>query len=459
MRTAVCCGLICAAALAAPTPAAARFITGQSGPEYTSTDSSERGHWFDETVAAHASIVRINVLWSATVSREPLDATNPADPAYDFSALDDAVRDAAARDIDLLLTLYDAPAFAEAPGRDSSAPAGSWKPDPDQYAAFAKAVATRYSGSYLGLPRVRYYQAWNEPDLSLYLTPQWEGTRPFAASHYRQMLNAFDAAVHGVRTDNLVVTAGTAPFGDPPGGSRTRPLRFWRDVLCLKQEHGKLKGKSCPEKAHFDILAHHPIQTSGGPRRSAINPDDVTTPDFKHVVETLRRAEKLNKVSGGRHPLWATEIWWQSDPPDSMFGVPLQKHAAWSQESLYLLWKQGADAVINLSIRDPETDPGHPEARIEAGLFFHDGSPKPAFAAWRFPFVVDASAKQALAWGKAPASGELKIQRRRTGSWQTVASLTTAADRVFTRRLHARPGQVLRAVVGDEVSLNWRVHR
>lgn len=173
------------------------------------------------------------------------------------------------------------------------------KPDPQQYAAFAHAVAARYSGSFLGLPHVRYYQAWNEPNLSNYLTPQWEGDSLLSAEHYRRLFDAFDQAVHGVRTDNVVVTAGTAPFGDPPGGTRTRPLRFWRELLCLKKKDGELRGAACPEKADFDVLAHHPIQTSGGPRQSAINPDDATTPDFKHVVETLRRAEKLNKVPGG----------------------------------------------------------------------------------------------------------------------------------------------------------------
>ncbi len=441
----------------APAAASAAFMTGLSGNEYTSSDSSERDRWFDETTAAGAEVIRVNVLWSATVSGRPTDPYSPMDPAYDFGDLDAAVQDAAERNIEVMVTLYGAPAFAEGPDRAASAPAGTWKPDPAEYAAFARAVASRYSGSFQGLSRVRYFQAWNEPNLSPYLNPQWDGGRAFAASHYRRMLNAFDEAVHGVRGDNVVVTAGTAPFGDTPGGNRIRPLRFWREVLCLKKKNnGKLKGASCPEKAEFDILAHHPIQTSGGPRQSAFHPDDATTPDFKHVVDTLRAAEKRNKVAGGRHDAWATEIWWESNPPDEADGVPLKRHAAWNQESLYLLWKQGASAVINLLIRDTEFDPQDPSRSIEAGLFFHDGAPKPAFTAWRFPFVTDRQDKhRLLAWGKSPAAGRLVIESKHGGGWRREATLNVSAGEVFSTELGITGKASLRAAVAGERSLVW----
>ena len=446
--------LATALAWSASTPAFAGFMTGLGGHEYTSADSAERDRWFDATVDAGAAVVRINVSWRGLVSQPPVDPANPADPAYDFGRLDGAVRAAASRDLDVLLTLYHAPDFAEGEGREAGATPGTWRPDPGDYGAFARAVATRYSGSYLDLPRVRYYQAWNEPNLNGYLTPQWQGGVPVAASHYRTMLNAFEASVHAIRPENVVVTAGTAPFGDPSGGSRIRPLRFWREVLCLRKKNGKLVGTRCEERARFDILAHHPIQTAGGPRRSALHPDDATTPDFKYVVQTLRRAEKLNKVTGRPHPLWATEIWWQSNPPDHRDGVPLKRHAAWNEESLYLLWKQGAQAVINLLIRDMETT----ESSIEAGLYFHDGSPKPALTAWRFPFVVDArSDRGATAWGVAPASGRLTIQRSRGASWKSVGRVQATSRQVFTKRIQAASGQRFRAVVAGDKSLAWRL--
>ena len=39
-------------------------------------------------------------------------------------------------------------------------------PDPAAFGAFARALAARFSGSFQGLPRIRYFQAWNEPNIS-----------------------------------------------------------------------------------------------------------------------------------------------------------------------------------------------------------------------------------------------------------------------------------------------------
>ena len=77
------------------------------------------------------------------------------------------------------------------------------------------------------LPRVKYWQGWNEPNLSLYLTPQWTrrsgkltATSPDV---YRSLLNAFYSGVKAVSKTNFVITAGTSPFGDPPAASASRP--------------------------------------------------------------------------------------------------------------------------------------------------------------------------------------------------------------------------------------------
>src|SRR5204863_108897 len=79
----------------------------------------------------------------------------------------------------------------------------------------------------VSLPRVRYWQAWNEPNLTNFLTPQWSRRHGHlvAASPgiYRHLLNAFYAGVKAARRSDVVVTAGTAPFGDHRRGA---PLRI-----------------------------------------------------------------------------------------------------------------------------------------------------------------------------------------------------------------------------------------
>ncbi len=130
--------------------AAAGFSTGLADPEFVSTDRDAR---LDEANRAGARFVRINVSWAAAANRPPGDPTDPGDPAYDFRGFDAAIASVRAKGLEPMLTVGQAPPFAEGGGRPSAAPAGSWKPDPGAYGQFARAVAIRYSGDYQGLPQ------------------------------------------------------------------------------------------------------------------------------------------------------------------------------------------------------------------------------------------------------------------------------------------------------------------
>src|SRR5207249_766492 len=77
------------------------------------------------------------------------------------------------------------------------------------------------------------------------------------------------------------------------------------------------------------------------------------------VRKIVHAAEHAKTVKPhGRKALWVTEEGMLSDPPNPK-GPPVQKQARWLEESLYLLWKQGASVVVNLNIRDPAYDPHH----------------------------------------------------------------------------------------------------
>ncbi|MFI5122411.1 MAG: hypothetical protein ACHQJ5_05905 [Vicinamibacteria bacterium] len=448
--------LLAGVSLACAAGASASFETGLAGAEYESTSSTVRGQALDASVDAGARVVRLTAAWSSIAAQPPADPRDPADSAYRFEVLDAAVTDVLDRGLKPILTIVGAPRFAEGPHRPASAPAGSWKPDPGDLGAFAHAITSRYSGSFQGLGRVRYYQVWNEPNLGQYLSPQYRGRRAVGAEIYRKLLNSFYAEAHAVHPDNVVITGGTAPYGDPPGGTRTRPLAFLRDLLCLRGRKD-LRAVKCRSKADFDVLAHHPINTSGGPTRSAIDPDDASTPDFANVGRVLRAAERRRTTgTRGRHQLWATELWWESDPPDARRGVPLARQARYIEQALYLLWKQGARVVINLQLADPAPAPHNPGS-VDAGLLFHDRARKPAFQAFRFPFVTDRAGGRSLrAWGKAPVGGRLAIQLQRGSGWRTVKTLRVRGGKVFTANLRARGKGRFRASVAAERSLVWR---
>lgn len=427
---------------------------------YLSANPSVRADALDLTLASASSIARVNVIWRDVAPSEPATPEDPDDPAYQWERLDAFVNDALARGIRPLLSVRSAPTWAEGPERPAWAPEGTWQPSPAALRSFATALAKRF-------PEVDDFQAWNEANLSVYLTPQWRGRQLVAARHYRRMLRSFYEGVKAAGAENRVVSVGLGPYGDQVGSvslrvARTRPLAFWREVFCLRGRVKLRPARKCADKAKFDVFAYHAINTSGGPRRSALHPDDASTPDLQNAVRILRAAERHGQIGGSRkrHPVWMTEMWWESKPPDPI-GVPLRKHARWLTEALYILWKQGARVAINLQVRDAAFDGQPGRHNLQAGLAFaenfREGARKPAFRAWRFPFLPQKRSKRrVLGWGRAPVGGVLVIERQRGKGWRRVRRARVRAGQVFRVRLRVAGRPKLRARIGQEVSLAWK---
>jgi hypothetical protein len=112
--------------------------------------------------------------------------------------------------------------------------------------------------------------------------------------------------------------------------------------------------------------------------------------------------------------------------------------------------------VINLRIRDATTGPLNARGGSQSGIFFADGQPKPAYSAFRFPFVTERIDKRILrAWGKAPAAGRLMIQRKQRGRWVAAKKIQVRRGSVFAVKLRLRGRQRLRAAVAGTRSLVW----
>ena len=236
--------------------------------------------------------------------QRPTDPTNPGSASYDFSTIDAAVRDAEARGLAVLLHVYGAPAWAEAPGRPPSAAAGHLEAEP---------------------LRPRRLHAGGRGALLGWLRPRWP--RPGAAAPCRagaagleraQPPGVPDAAIRGRdrrqprplpgdAERRLLGREGGRP-ADARGHRRHRPVwrsprwqsRPTRAVLATgcsactqtkKKKKKKKKGASkpvfvraqnCPAPARFDVLAHHPINTSGGP--AARPPSTRTTPPARTSI-------------------------------------------------------------------------------------------------------------------------------------------------------------------------------
>lgn len=445
----------------APAAHAGVFTTGfYDNGAYMSGSADE---WLDRTSDVGAGMVRVHVTWASVAPATRPAVFNPAsaaEPAYDWSEIDDAVRAASAKGIDVLLSADRAPAWAEGPGRSSTARAGTWRPDPAEFGSFAHALAERYSGNFPDpenagamLPAVDHFQAWNEPNLPTYLTPQWSsGNQPLSPGIYRQLLNTFYENVKAVSSDNKVVAAGTAPYGDAPGIWRMRPVFFMRTLLCLSGQDLRLA--PCPDPARLDVVSHHPYSV-GGPRTKAHHIDNAAVPDVHKIVRVLRRAEGTGRVLPSRRKrVWVTEFSWDSRPPDPQ-GVPAATHARWAEEAMYLFWKQGVDTAIWLLIRDSAPTPSYAET-YQSGVFFQDGRRKPAFKAFRFPFVAERRSKTRVrVWGRALEDGTIRVQLKGKRGWRTVDRVQGLARRTFTTALRLRGRAKLRGVASWGTSLVW----
>lgn len=453
--TAIALGVLVVAL--APAAAEARGLTlgFNSDPALIDPPTPSNQFTIDHGLAAGAGIVRMNLWWSSVAPiRRPrrFAAGNPRAAGYRWGPTDTMVRALAAHGLRVLINVSYAPRWAEGRHRPRSARAGTWEPDPVQFGLFAKAAARRYGGRFPDplargrkLPRVRYWQAWNEPNLEYYLGPQWTRTRHGMVGTspvlYRTMLNDFYAGVKGVSRSNVVITAGAAPYGNPWGtsirgrGYRMQPVTFDRLLF------------SAP--VWTDVVAQH-MYPYGGPLWHAALSADVAVPDLHKIASVVHAAARAGRLlPRGPKRLWVTELGWNSDPPDAG-AVPLDQQALWYEQALYELWRQGVDTVLLLMMIDPDHGPW------EAGVYFGNGQPKPAATAFRFPFVTARSGRRAvLAWGRAPVAGSLTIERLDRGRWKILATLQVESRQVFTRRLALRGAAVLRASVGGQTSLEW----
>jgi len=357
---------------------------------------------------------------------------NPADPNYEWALYDRWVSNAVAAGLTPVLQIRGAPRWALRCAYIAiDTPCD---PNPDDLVAFATAAAQRYSGSFGGLPRVRYWQGLNEPNLSLFFEPQFVGDKATSPDLYRALINAFYAAVKAVDPTNIVIAAGLGPIAVPK--FTIGPMRFTRELLCMRG-HNRPRPTSgdCGGGVNFDIYDIHPYTTGSPAHEGGVN--DVQLGDLRKLTTLLRAADRAGRINSQfeHTPLWITEISWDSSPPDPG-GLPFKVLNRWTAEALFRAWQAGVSDVFWFSLRDFKPDPDlRPHESLESGLFFRGGTlaqdvPKPNMYAFRFPFVAYPREKGLRFWGRTPSSGpgKVRIQVRRGKRWRTVS--VTQADSV-----------------------------
>jgi hypothetical protein len=273
------------------------------------------------------------------------------------------------------------------------------------------------------LPRVRAFQAWNEPNLPQYLSPQWVVRSghwvPWAPEHYRMMLNAFAGAVRAVQPDATIVSAGLAPNGEgADGAGRMTPVRFLRALLCLgpPPSGGPVP---CSARPDFDVLAFHPLSVES-PDAAARSSLDVAVGDVGKVQAVLREAERHGLLARGAPRLWITELNWTTG------AIPAGRRAAAVGRGLHRLWAAGASQVTWHFLEDPPDLPGR-----EAGLRGRDGAPKAYARGFAVPFdAARVDARRVAVWAVSGARGRARVERWRGGRWRVVRRVAAARAEV-----------------------------
>jgi hypothetical protein len=191
----------------------------------------------------------------------------------------------------------------------------------------------------------------------------------------------------------------------------------------------------------------------GSPTTPALNADDVTAPDLGKLTRIVNKAVKRNRaLPRGHKQLWVTEFSYDSNPPNPN-GVSAATQARWLEQSFYVFWREGVNSVFWYLV----SDQGGTDYNTSyfSGVYFHNGSPKPSFEAYRFPLVVMAAGRTATVWGISPLTGRVAVQHQRGRSWRTLFSVRAGSGAVFTRRIPLSLRGHFRAVVAGEKSLVW----
>ena len=296
--------------------AASRLETGFIDRFYQGQDAAVA---FPRMRAAGATVFRTSLDWYAVAPVErPKDfrPEDPADPAYRWDEFDAKIKTLKAHGLEPIVFLNYPPVWAGGVTFPS--------PDPEQVRKFMEAAARRFSGGFRDLPRIRYWQIWNEPNVKLFFSPRFVGPVVTPPALYRLVANAFADGVHAVHPDNLAIAGALSPWAVRGGDTDTiAPLVFMRELLCLSGADVPVPG--CPPVS-FDVWASHPY-TKGGPTRRSPVRDDAYLGDLPRVHRMVRAAARAGIVRS-RAPLrfWVTEFSWDTRPPDPR-AVPLALQA------------------------------------------------------------------------------------------------------------------------------------
>ena len=477
--------LACVIAAAAPAAAAASATQEslfQDDNQLVYASPSHVAEVLSQLASLGVERIRVSVYW-AVVAPDPLsttrpnfDATNPAAyPAGAWNRYDVVVRDAQAVGIavDLDITSPDPVWAATAPSPDFKF--HDYSPSPREFGQFVTAVGTRYSGSYvvptppapappppptlggiplpiLGgttttttvappapLPRVDYWEIWNEPNEGGWLTPQWwrvpkagkssSGWVEASPVIYRRLLDAaWSALANTGHGQDTILIGDTSAKGGMRHGilPALAPVTFLRALYCVGASDRPLTGAaaralSCPTNPYELGLedpallyatgyADHPYSFTQSPSLISTDPAWATMADLPRFERTLDRIfASYGKPMPGGVPLYLTEYGYKSDPPNPYVKISQAEQAEYINEGEYMAWRDPYVRTLSqFELVDAGPDTGEPVGSpkywgtFQTGLIGLNGIPKPSYFAYRIPIWLPdpRTGPRVVVWGQ-----------------------------------------------------------
>jgi hypothetical protein len=392
-------------------------------PYLVRSDPTTREKTLDEITALGADTIRVELKWDEVApepgsrNRPQFDATDPS--AYPgFGPYDTLVQSLAARKLRILMTITgDAPRWATAGDRG-----GNYEPSPVEYAKFVSAVGTRYSGTFMGLPKIFFYTIWNEPNHINFIKPTSQAPRI-----YRKLVDAAIPALRAKAAPGAKIFVGELK---PTPRKGLGPATFMQQWLCLDKTFRRLRGAAARhlgcthfKKVDADGFAHHPY----GPIEIISKKSDIINLlAIRRLGKILDLAAKANRLPRNL-PIYDTEFGIQSNPPDIFVATsPARQAALINQKEEFAYRYPRLKSHSQYQLYDDPSRPGPPAVKwsgFQTGLRFTNGREKPAYDAYRFPLVVRKVGKGVLIWGRVrPGTGPrfAQLQKYSGGSFVNV---------------------------------------
>ena len=411
-----------------------------------------------------AGVVRVSVHWGAVAPlRRPagFDAANPASyPSASWAVYDQIVTDARTDGLAVDFSVSGpAPPWATGSGQPAPGGYGEWKPSAGQFKAFVQAVATRYSGKYNpargellpgdanDLPRVSFWEIWNEPNFGMDLAPQAikGSTVSTSPSMYRSLLDAgwsgLTSTGHG--RDTIVIGNLDArgqsvrgnrqlPQGLPGNFGATKPMQFIRTLYCVSGSYQQLRGAAaaavgCPTSAsgsrrfraahpalfQASGFATHPYPVNLPPTQASSRDPDYT--EFSELPGFAGALDRLQRIYGSRTHLaiYNNEYGYITDPPNGSLTSlnPGSHFVSPTTGAYYINWAEYLSyrnpriaTTMQYLLYDPNPLKAPEYGGFASGLVLYSGARKPAYDAYRLPLflpvTVAQSARRSLeVWG------------------------------------------------------------